>query len=108
MPDLYAATADVIARQKARKLARQGRLVDETFKIVQRTIWPDAPPDQVSALRTAFFAGAGEVYALMMAALDEGDDASAGDMEFVEGWTQEIERFHARTIAASKATGKAN
>lgn len=94
-----------IAGPKARKLARQGRLVDETFKLFQRTVYPGAPPEQVAALRVAFFAGAQEIFALCLAALDEGDDASQGDMDFMSAWVAEIELFHKRTIAAANAQG---
>lgn len=94
-----------IARPKALKLARQGRLIDETFKIFQRMVFPGAPPDQVSALRTTFFAGAQEIFVLMTAGVDEGDDITDGDMKFMEGWAEELERFHEKTIAAAKASG---
>lgn len=99
-----------IARPKARKLARQGRLVDETFKIFQRAVFPGAGPDQVAALRVAFFAGAQELYALTFATMDEGDDPTTGDMEFMSNWTAEIERFHQKTIdtAAARSDAPAN
>lgn len=94
-----------IARPEARKLARQGRLIDETFKVFQREVYPGAPPDQVAALRIAFFAGAQEIFVLLTAGVDEGDDITDADMAFMEGWTGELDRFHAKTIAASKAEG---
>ena len=95
-----------IARPAARKLARQGRLIDETFKIFQRSVFPGAPPDQVAALRTTFFAGAQEVFVLLTAGVDEGDEITDGDMAFMQGWAEELERFHAKTIAAAQASGK--
>ena len=94
-----------IARPKARKLARQGRLIDESFKVFQRLVFPGAPPDQVAALRTTFFAGAQEIFVLMTAGVDDGDDITDGDMEFMQGWAEELERFHAKTIAAANARG---
>lgn len=94
-----------IARPKARKLARQGRLIDESFKIFQRIVFPGAPPDQVAALRITFYAGAQEVFTLMTAGVDEGDDITEGDMEFMAGWADELERFHEKTIAAATARG---
>ena len=54
-------------------------------------------------MRTCFFAGCAEIYALMMAGLDDGEAETDGDMRFMEQWVDEIERFHARTIAAAKA-----
>ena len=94
-----------IARPKARKLARQGKLIDESFKVFQRVVFPGAPPDQVAALRTTFFDGAQEIFMLMTAGVDEGDDITAGDMEFMAGWADELERFHQKTIAAATARG---
>lgn len=101
--NLYSDKQLSFARSKARKLARQGRLVDETFKVFQRMVYPGAPPDQVSALRVAFFAGAQEIFALMTVSMDEGDEPTGGDLKFMEDWTGEIERFHQRTIAAMTA-----
>lgn len=98
-----------LARPKIRKLARQGRLVDTTFKVFQRAVYPGAPPEQVNALRIAFFAGAQEINALLLASLDEGNDPTDGDLEFMSHWQDEIERFHKRTIATMRANeGKKN
>lgn len=94
-----------IVRPKARKLARQGRLIDECFKVFQRAVFPGAPPDQVAALRTTFFAGAQEVFMLMTAGVDDGDEITDGDMQFMEGWADELARFHEKTIAAAMADG---
>ena len=99
MPD--ARDALRIARPQARKLARQGRLVDETFKLFQRTVYPGALPDQVAALRIAFFAGAQEIFLLSLAGLGDEDEPTHDELEFMSQWTSEIERFHQRTIAAA-------
>jgi len=95
-----------LTRPRIRKLARQGKLVDTTFKVFQRAVFPDAPEDQVHALRIAFFAGAQEINALLEASLDEGDDPTDGDMEFMAQWQDEIERFHRRTIQTMMADQK--
>ena len=94
-----------IARPKIRKLARQGRLVDETFKVFQRSCYPNASPDQVATMRTCFFAGASEIATLMMFGLDEGTAETDGDLEFMSQWQDEIERFHRRTIDTMTAKG---
>lgn len=74
-----------------------------------RIIDPGAPPEQVNALRIAFFAGAQEINALLLASLDEGNDPTDGDLEFMSHWQDEIERFHKRTIATMRANeGKKN
>lgn len=92
-----------IARPKARKLARQGRLIDETFKAFQRAVYPGAPPDQVAALRTCFYAGAQELFVMMMTGFDEEEGETAEDLEFIGHVSAELEQFHERTMRAAKA-----
>lgn len=96
---------DQMVRSEIRKLARQGRLVDEAFKAFQRAVFPGATPDQIHAMRTCFFAGGQEVFTLCMAGLDDGVAETDGDLAFMSQWAQELETFHARTIAAAKAKG---
>lgn len=88
-----------------RKRTLQGTLLDRTFKVFQRTVYAGAPPDQVAGLRIAFFAAAQETHAVLLARLDEGEDPTDGDLEFMSQWQQEIEDFHERTIAAMQAEG---
>lgn len=92
-----------LARPKIRKLARQGRLVDTAFKVFCDAVYPGAPPDQRAALRIAFFAGAQELHALQMAAADEGNDVTEGDLEMYGQIAEEIELFHNRTLRAMRA-----
>lgn len=99
---------DQLTLNEIRKLARKGRLVDESFKVFQRLVYPGAPPDQIAAMRVCFFAGAQEIFALMTAGLDDGSDASDGDLAFMEQWVSEMEAFHEKTIAAMTAQGKPN
>lgn len=98
-----------LTRPAIRKLARQGKLVDTTFKVFQRAVFPGAGPDQIHTLRIAFFAGAQEINALLLTSLDEGDEATDGDLDFMSQWQDEITRFHERTIKAMSAdTGRSN
>lgn len=94
-------------RSEIRKLARQGILIDSAFLVFQAKVYPGVSAPQIAVMRTAFFAGAAEVYALMMAGLDDGLTETGGDLRFMEQWTAEIERVHARTIAAVSAGGAA-
>jgi hypothetical protein len=96
-------SVDKMVRSEVRKLARQGRLVDEAFKVFQRMVYPGAPADQISAMRTCFFAGCAEAYALMTAGLDDGLSETDGDLAFLEQWVDEVERFHRRTIDTASA-----
>lgn len=87
-------------RPKVRKLAAEGRLVEETFRLFQRACYPTANENQVTALRIAFFAGAQEVVSLIGIGLSSGDNAEEGDAEFMDNWTEEVHEFHRRTIEA--------
>lgn len=97
-----------LARPKIRKLARQGRLVDTAFRVFCDAVYPGASDDQRAALRIAFFAGAQELHALQMAAADEGDGVTDGDLEMYGQIAEEVERFHERTLRAMTAGGQGN
>lgn len=99
-------SVDKMIKAHALSLARKGKLVDECFKIFQRAVFPTAPPEVVHGMRTCFFAGAAEIYALMMHALDEGEDVTGADVAFMDAWVDEITRFHERTVAAMQAGGR--
>ena len=92
-----------IAGPKIRKLARQGKLIDTTFKVFREAAFPDASAEQIHLMRTCFFAGAAEVHALTMYGLAEGTEPTDDDYTFMSNWTGEVERFHKRTIAAMMA-----
>lgn len=93
---------DKIARDRVRKLARLGTLVDECFKIFAEHVYPNANTDQMREMRVCFFAGATELFAIMNAGLDEGISETDGDLKFMEQWVDELERFHRKTIARTK------
>lgn len=97
-------SSDKMIRSQLRKLARQGRLVDECFKTFQREVYPGAPAEVVAQMRICFFAGAAELWAVIGAAADESDDVSADEEAFMNAWVAEIETFHARTIAAMRGS----
>lgn len=87
-------------RTRLRKLARQGRLIDEAFKHYQRAVYPGAPPDQVHELRTTFYAGAAELIALIAVAADDTpeDQISAEEEAMTFAAFNEVETFHRRTV----------
>ena len=92
-----------LTRPKLIKLARQGKLIDTAFKCFQRFAYPGAPPDQVAVMRTCFFAGAAELWAMTIAVAEEGDDVTDSDEQFVANFVDEIERFHERTLQTMTA-----
>lgn len=94
-----------IAGPKIRKMARQGRLIDETFKVFRTAAFPDASPEQIHLMRTCFFSGCAEVHALTMYGLEEGKEPTDADYQFMSDWVEEVELFHKRTIATMMASG---
>ena len=100
--DSMSSTAKML-RSEVRKLARRGKLIDEAFKVFQRAVYPGAPPDQVHEMRVCFFAGAAEIHALTMASLDEGEEPTAADLEFMSQWVDELDRFYQRVIDTMSA-----
>lgn len=86
-------------RKELRELARQGRLVEECFQVFQREFFPTASPVVAHAMRMCFFAGAAELWALINAGIDEADDISDAEEEFMGQWVAEVEAFHERNIA---------
>ena len=91
-------------RPKILKLARRRKLVDMCFKEFQRAVYPNAPQDQVAALRVSFFAGVAELHAMMTYASNfETDDATEEDLELFSNIMEEVEIFHQRTMVASMA-----
>lgn len=95
--------ADQAVQSHLRKLARQGRLIDTAFRYFREAVYPGAPPDQIRELRVAFFAGAAEAHALTMAGLDENDDPSEAELDFMSNWVREVTEFHERTLATALA-----
>lgn len=96
---------DRMARNTARKLAAEGRLVEECFATFQRAVYPGAPHDVAAQMRICFFAGAAEFSAMLMAGTDDGDDISAEDEALLEQCLDEIETHQQRTIALMLAKG---
>lgn len=100
-----------LTRREIRKIARKGKLMDTAFKLFQRHVFPDAPPDQVRDLRITFMAGAAELHALMIAGADDTspEDVSGEEEAMVFAVFDEITRFHRRTVdlAMKKPEGQA-
>lgn len=92
------------ARPRILQLAREGRLVEECFKEFISMVYTGAPQDQVQELRVVFFAGAAELSAMQMYALDpEQKDVTDEDMELMTHILDEIETHHKRIIELANA-----
>lgn len=98
MTDRHYERVTRMARPKVRKLARQGRLMDEAFKAFRHAIVPDAPEHQVADMRAAFMAGASELFTLVMAQMDPGPDETEAEMDFLSHVQGELHTFSERMI----------
>lgn len=90
---------DQMTRDKIRKMAQRGKLIDECFKVFAAAVYPGAGQDQLRELRISFFAGAAELFAVINAGLDDGVSETDGDLAFMQQWVDELEAFHRNTIA---------
>lgn len=95
-----------MTRTKIRKMARRGKLIDECFTLFAAKVYPDAPTSQLREMRTCFFAGAAELFAVMNAGLDDGISETDGDLKFMSQWVDELEAFYRKTMATMNAAGK--
>lgn len=95
---------DKMTRDRVRKMARRGKLIDECFKVFVEHVYPGAPPGQLREMRVCFFAGAAELWAVVNAGLDDGVSETDGDLAFMSQWVQELEDFHRKTMAAMTAS----
>lgn len=84
---------DKAVRERVRRMAAEGRLVETSFQTFMKAVFPDAPKNQEEALRTAFFGGVTELHSLTIFAISEerNDKKSA---EFVQAWVDECRRYY--------------
>lgn len=97
---------DKMTRDRVRKMARRGKLIDECFKVFAAHVYPGSGPNQMREMRVCFFAGAAELFAVMNAGLDDGISETDGDLVFMQQWVDELESFHRKTMATMNASTK--
>jgi len=84
----------------SRQLTEEGKLIESGFVIMRATaIHPDASPEQVEDMRSAFFAGAQHLWGSIMSMLDPGPNETPGDLRRMAKIQAELDRF----IAAFEA-----
>ncbi|HVJ44681.1 MAG TPA: hypothetical protein VM639_24500 [Dongiaceae bacterium] len=77
-----------------RELANSGKLIEAGWHSLRvMTIPTDAPAIQLAEMRTAFFAGAQHVFATLLRTLDDGDDATDGDLNRLALIQAELDGF---------------
>lgn len=90
------------ARPKILRLAREKMLVETAFVTFAAHVYPLAGPAQLKELRIAFFAGACELLQLQSFGWETesgSDEPSDGDLQLMTDIAEEIEGFHAKTLA---------
>ncbi len=90
-------------RQRIRKLAGQGRLMDEAFTAARTVIYPNAKPYQIEVMRTMFFAGASEFCSLQMHSLSEGEETTLADEITFGQIVAEINKVHGQNVQSALA-----
>ncbi len=77
-----------------KKLTESGLLVEAGFTGLRMlAIAPDAGPQQIDAMRTAFFCGAHHLFTTMMTSLDEGKTPTQKDFQRMHQIHTELEAF---------------
>lgn len=85
---------DALIAQLTKDMVSKGKLIEAGFTAMRLTaMHPDAPPEQVSEMRLAFFAGAQHLFGSIMGILDEGRDPTDADMLRMEQISNELEAF---------------
>lgn len=89
----------------AKKLADDGKLIEAGWVgLKMAAVAPDAPELQLREMRMSFFAGAAHLFQSIMSVLDDGDDATAGDMRKMTLIQQELDAFLADFTAKHMPT----
>lgn len=90
-----------------RELIDQGKLIEAGWISLRiAAISPDAPGEQLSEMRKAFFAGAQHTFASIMTMLDPGDEPTDADMRRMSQIESELETFGAQLQAEIMTRGQ--
>jgi hypothetical protein len=76
----------------------------ESFR--KGVIHPKAPPDQLSEMRKAFFAGAIHTFYSLLSKVDEGEEITQKDLELLDNYQKEIEKYGERLIKIAETYRK--
>jgi predicted transposase YdaD len=87
-----------MVKSRIKELAQEGKLFETAFQLYQQMVFPNAGPKQKLALMITFFAGASEYHAVQMIALDEEDDITDADIEFMSQIVAELTKFLNQTL----------
>ena len=84
-----------IADAAAKEFVDRGQLIEAGWAALRATwLSPNAPPNQVKAMRYAYMAGAQHLFASIMGVLDAGEEPTAGDLHRMELISRELTAFY--------------
>ena len=89
---------------RLRKLSRQKRLIRHCFKAFRQKVYPGASPSQIRELKVSFYAGAAEIFNVILAGyeLDGSDEPTEQDMAHVSGIAEELDDFYRKVVAEAE------
>lgn len=79
--------------EKLEQLKKQPSIEAGWSSYRQMVLDPQAPPDQISECRLAFWGGASVLFYAFMNMLDPGEEPTDADMQKISNIHQEIEKF---------------
>jgi hypothetical protein len=83
-----------LVREVIKKLIEEGKLIEAGFAAMNAMAMPpNAGPDQVNDMRTAFFAGAHHVFNSITSTLDPGEEPTDADMKRIDLIAKELDQF---------------
>jgi hypothetical protein len=92
-----------------RELVDQGKLIEAGWVLLRRAaIHPDAPAEQLTEMRMAFFAGAQHLFAALMDILEPGEEPTEADLKRMNMINDELGAFLEKMklrIAQPKGSG---
>ncbi len=96
---------DELVNGVAKQLADEGKLIEAGWAGLKiAAVSPDAPPLQLQEMRMAFFAGAAHLFQSIMSVMDDGDDATEGDLKKMTLIQSELDCFLAEFSAKHIST----
>jgi len=85
---------DELAEKAIQELVDSGKLVESGWHVVKQS-WcpPDAPPEQISDMRTSFFLGASFLFDSIIRMLEPGEECTKNDENRMDAVEKELREF---------------
>jgi len=98
----------MVAETLTRDMMDQGKIIEAGWIALREVAIPkDASQAQLDDMRAAFFAGAAHLFSSIMSILEEGEDATAGDLRRLDLIHRELEQFEKQFLQRTRKAGHA-